>query len=80
MKCKHCGVEIVRIGTVNGRMICNAAPVGYWYSRNPNTSVLTKNGETVYCVLRGKPEKMRGIGYTLHTCYHEEVSRHNEKL
>ena len=69
MKCNECGVEIVKIGTVNGRMVCNADAVLYWRSRYPNTSILTPNGETIYCVLKGKPEKAHGIGYTLHTCF-----------
>ena len=79
MKCKQCDREIIRIDTYNGKMVCNADSVTYWLSSHPNTSVLTPNGETVYCVLKGKPEKAHGIGYTLHTCFHEEV-RHDEKL
>jgi len=52
MKCKECGAD----------------PIAYWLSRNPNASVLTPNGETIYCVLKGNPEKAHGISYTLHTC------------
>ena len=73
MKCKECGREIIRIDTGNGRMVCNANPVAYWLSGNPNTSILTPNGETIYCVLKGKPEKAHGIGHTLHTCFQEEA-------
>ena len=78
MKCKHCGLEIIRIDTVNGKIVCNADSVAYWLSKNPNTSVLTPNGQTVYCVIKGKPEKAHGIGYTYHTCLEE--ARHEEKL
>ena len=69
MKCKECGQEIIRIDTAGGKMVCNGDPVTYWYSNQPNASVLTPNGETVYCVLKGAPEKAHGIGYTLHTCF-----------
>ena len=69
MKCKECGADIVKIGTSNGRMVCNAHPVAYWRSSYPNTSILTPNGETIYCVLKGKLGKMYGLGYTLHTCF-----------
>jgi len=72
MNCKECGRGIKKIDTVNGRMVCNADPVTYWLSSHPNTSILTPNGETIYCVLKGKPEKAHGIGYTLHTCFQEE--------
>jgi len=71
MKCKQCESEIVKIVTPYGKMVCNAAPVLYWLSGNPNAGILTPNGETVYCVLKGKPEKARGMGYTLHTCFGE---------
>ena len=73
MKCTQCGREIVRIGTANGSMVCNADPVPYWLSGHPNASVLTPNGETIYCVLKEKPEKAHGIGYTLHTCFKGEA-------
>lgn len=76
MKCKICGLEIVKIDTSGGKMVCNAAPVHYWLSGNPKISILTPNGETVYCVLKGELEKAHGIGYTLHTCFqtqNEEV-------
>jgi hypothetical protein len=69
MKCKHCGADIVRIATSNGNMVCNAAPVAYRRYGQPNTSVLTPNGETVYCRITGKSEKAHGIGHTLHTCF-----------
>ena len=69
MECKHCKQEIVKINTAHGRSVCNADPVLYWRSGNPNASILTPNGETVYCVFKGKAEKAHGIGYTLHTCF-----------
>ena len=72
MKCKQCEREIIRIDTMHGEAICNAAPVSYWLSSHPNTSILTPNGKTVYCVLKGEPEKAHGIGYTMHTCFQEE--------
>jgi len=73
MKCKQCGKEIVRIDTMGVKMVCNAPPVHYRRNCNPNTSILTPNGKTVYCVLEGNPEKADGIGYTLHTCFQEEM-------
>ena len=69
MICEHCNQEIVKIDTAYGQSVCNAPPVHYWLSGNPNTSILTPNGQTVYCVLKGKKEKAHGIGYTLHTCF-----------
>ena len=72
MRCKQCEREIVKIDTAFGKMVCNAGPVLYWLSHNPNASILTPNGQTVYCVLKEKTEKAHGIGYTLHTCFQEE--------
>lgn len=69
MKCKCCGNEIVRIKTCNGTVVCNADPVTYWIKGNPNTEILTPNGERVYCRLDGKLNDACGIGYTHHTCY-----------
>ena len=81
MKCKECGQEIVKIETAGTKMVCNAPPVHYWLSNNPNASILTKNGETIYCVLKGKLEKAHGIGYTLHTCFQDQKEvRHDEKM
>ena len=68
MKCKHCNAEIVRIDTNNGKIVCNVPAVLYWQSKQPDTSVLTPNGETIHCKLQGDIEKAHGIGYTLHTC------------
>ena len=73
MKCKQCECDIIKIDTANGKMVCNADSVYYWLSKSPNASILTPNGETIYCVLNGKPEKAHGIGYTLHTCFQGEV-------
>jgi len=67
--CKECGVAIVRIDTVHGMRVCNADPVTYWLASHPNTSILTPNGETIYCVLKGELADAHGIGYTLHTCF-----------
>ena len=72
MKCKDCGREIIRIETYGDKAVCNADPVTYWLSGHPNTGILTPNGKTVYCVLKGEPEKAHGIGYTMHTCFQEE--------
>jgi len=67
--CKECGAAIVRIDTVHGIRVCDADPVTYWRSSHPDTSILTPNGETIYCVLEGESEDAHGIGYTLHTCF-----------
>jgi hypothetical protein len=71
MKCKQCDSETVKIDTAHGKMVCNAHPVHYWMSGNPNACILTPNGEITYCVLKGIPETAHGIGYTLHTCFQE---------
>ena len=72
MKCKHCNKNVIRIKTAGGNMVCNAEPVLYWHSKNPNASVLTPTGETMYCKLHGNPNTAHGMGYTLHTCFQEE--------
>ena len=69
MKCKECGQPVLKIMSAGTEMVCNGDPVTYWHSNQPNASILTPNGETIYCVLKGKPEKAHGIGYTLHTCF-----------
>ena len=68
-KCKECWADIVKVDTAYGKMVCNAPPIHYWLSRNPNAAVLTPNGETIYCVLKGKLDDAHGLGYTLHTCF-----------
>jgi hypothetical protein len=71
MKCKQCNCEIIKIDTMHGNMVCNATAVLYWLSDNPNIGILTPNGETICCVLKGNPEKAHGIGYIMHTCFQE---------
>ena len=72
-ECVHCGREIIKIKTAGTQtVICNAGAVTYWLSKNPDASILTPNGETVYCTLSGTLESAHGIGYTLHTCYEGE--------
>lgn len=71
MKCKHCNKEIIKIKTAGGTSVCNAGAVMYWLAKNPDASILTPNGETIYCKLQGEPKNAHGIGYTPHTCNQE---------
>ena len=74
MKCKHCGREIIRIQTMTGPAVCEAAPVTYWSVRDGDAvGLMTPNGETVYGNLTGELQKAVGIGYLPHTCHHYTV-------
>lgn len=68
-KCKCCGAEIIRIGTMGGQIVCDAAPITYWPVRDGTAQGLyTPNGENVYGNLTGELKDAVGVGYIPHTC------------
>ena len=72
MKCRYCKKEIIKIATYKDTLICDAEPLIYWLSRNPTTSVVTPNGETIKCVLNGDNQEAHGVGFALHSCRFDE--------
>lgn len=69
MKCKYCGQKIIKVRTANATIICNDELITYWLSSNPDNEILTPNGESIYCKLKGNVNTAHGIGRTRHTCF-----------
>ncbi len=72
MKCRHCGAEIIRIGTISGPTVCDAAPITYWHRHGDagDIELLTQNGIRFYGrVIPGELQTAVGIAYAPHTCH-----------
>ena len=71
MKCRHCGAEIIRIGTMGGIAACDAAPITYWPPRGDDgdRELITPNGIRFYGrVIPGDIQDAVGIAHAPHTC------------
>lgn len=72
MKCRHCGAEIIRIGTISGPAVCDAAPVTYWHNRGDSRDIelITPNGISFYGSVDYEDLKSAiGVAYAPHTCH-----------
>lgn len=71
MKCRHCGAEIVRLDTMGGPAVCDAAQVTYWHRHGDNgdMELITPNGIRFYGrVIPGELQDAVGVAYAPHTC------------
>ena len=76
MKCRHCGAEIIRIGTISGPTVCDAAPITYWHRHGDagDIELLTQNGIRFYGrVIPGELQTAVGIAYAPHTCHQRTI-------
>lgn len=77
-KCKECGKEIRWIKTTAGKaMPVDPEPVTYWAVAGGASRIVTPEGKTLACALKGDPRDVTGLGYVPHwaTCAEQQTER-----
>lgn len=70
--CAECGRSVIKIYIPASCMhlVYNAPAQPFWRTSQPQESIVTDDGKTVYCNLYGHddPKTADGMGFTAHTC------------
>ena len=77
-KCRECGKEIRWIKTTAGKaMPVDPEPVTYWAVAGGASRIVTPEGKTLACALKGDLRDVTGLGYVPHwaTCAEQQACK-----